>query len=50
MLDTGLVALAMRAERRGRTGYPWLLRRRRPGWMGWVLATLIMAAALWALS
>jgi hypothetical protein len=52
MLDTGLVALTMRAEQRGRTGYPWLLRRaRRPGWWGWTLAlaTLIAAAGLWAL-
>jgi hypothetical protein len=51
MLDTGLVALTMRAERRGRTGYPWLLHRaRRPRWWGFALAALIMAGALWAVA
>jgi hypothetical protein len=50
MLDTGLVALTMRAEQRGRTGYPWLLRRaRRPGWWGWALAALIVVAGVWVL-
>jgi hypothetical protein len=50
MLDTGLVALTMRAEQRGRTGYPWLLRRgRRPGWLAWVLTALLIGVAVWAL-
>jgi hypothetical protein len=50
MLDTGLVALTMRAGQRGRTGYPWLLgRARRSGWWAWALAAAIVAAGLWAL-
>jgi hypothetical protein len=50
MLDTGLVALTMRAGQRGRTGYPWLSHRgRRAGWWGWVLVAVILGGALWVL-